>query len=398
MIHVVGAGLAGLYAAYRLKQRGYDVTVYEKSDRVGGRIGTVRFAGRDVPTGAGIGRGTDVLLRALCSELGVPVTEFTTQFNYRLPGTDIDLARAIALLRSEAHTLNRATETFRDFATRVLGAAGYAAFVAKTGYSDYERADAIDTLYNYGLEDVIPGYTALRVEWDTLLSRLRAALRGRIVLGACGRVARGETTVVATDIEAARRITGRRLRGVESQPFARLYFSCDADLRCGYTVCLPFQKIIQIGPGDTGMVYMIYCDNAHARNLARAQDPRALSVLIEAGVKEVFGKRVVVREHKLVYWPKGTHYFTPLRPKFASRARHVARLQRRGRVYVVGEAVSVHQGWCEGALESVEAVLPDFITPPLFSVKQGPREPRAASRAAASPRAAARRPRSSPPS
>ena len=176
---MVGAGLAGLYAAYRLKQRGYDVTVYEKSDRVGGRIGTVRFAGRDVPTGAGIGRGTDVLLRALCSELGVPVTEFTTQFNYRLPGTDIDLARAIALLRSEAHTLNRATETFREFATRVLGAARYAAFVAKTGYSDYERADAIDTLYNYGLEDVIPGYTALRVEWDTLLSRLRAELRAR---------------------------------------------------------------------------------------------------------------------------------------------------------------------------------------------------------------------------
>jgi protoporphyrinogen oxidase len=80
-IDVVGGGIAGLYAAYKLKRRGLDVCVYEKSRRLGGRIGTVRFAGRDVPTGAGIGRGKDVLLRAL----GVAVKEFTTQFKYRLP-------------------------------------------------------------------------------------------------------------------------------------------------------------------------------------------------------------------------------------------------------------------------------------------------------------------------
>jgi protoporphyrinogen oxidase len=51
-IDVVGGGIAGLYAAYKLKRRGLDVCVYEKSRRLGGRIGTVRFAGRDVPTGA----------------------------------------------------------------------------------------------------------------------------------------------------------------------------------------------------------------------------------------------------------------------------------------------------------------------------------------------------------
>lgn len=36
-IGVVGAGLAGLSAAYELRRRGYDVTVFEASDRVGGR-------------------------------------------------------------------------------------------------------------------------------------------------------------------------------------------------------------------------------------------------------------------------------------------------------------------------------------------------------------------------
>src|SRR4051812_33235223 len=43
-IAVVGGGLAGLSAAYRLQQAGYASTVYEGSDRVGGRCWTGRGA------------------------------------------------------------------------------------------------------------------------------------------------------------------------------------------------------------------------------------------------------------------------------------------------------------------------------------------------------------------
>ena len=35
---VVGSGLAGLTAGYRLKQAGYQVTVLEKTDRICGRV------------------------------------------------------------------------------------------------------------------------------------------------------------------------------------------------------------------------------------------------------------------------------------------------------------------------------------------------------------------------
>ncbi len=37
-IVVVGAGIAGLTAAYLLKQKGHQPIVFEKSDRVGGRM------------------------------------------------------------------------------------------------------------------------------------------------------------------------------------------------------------------------------------------------------------------------------------------------------------------------------------------------------------------------
>jgi monoamine oxidase len=44
-IVVVGAGLAGLTCAYRLKQAGYAATVYEASTRIGGRCWTVGYPG-----------------------------------------------------------------------------------------------------------------------------------------------------------------------------------------------------------------------------------------------------------------------------------------------------------------------------------------------------------------
>jgi monoamine oxidase len=46
-IVVVGAGLAGLTAAYRLKQAGYAAQVYEAADRTGGRCWTIRGAFAD---------------------------------------------------------------------------------------------------------------------------------------------------------------------------------------------------------------------------------------------------------------------------------------------------------------------------------------------------------------
>ncbi|WP_248896847.1 NAD(P)/FAD-dependent oxidoreductase [Haloplanus halobius] len=48
MIHVVGGGIAGLAAAYRLQQHGYEATVLEASDDLGGLAATYATAGDDV--------------------------------------------------------------------------------------------------------------------------------------------------------------------------------------------------------------------------------------------------------------------------------------------------------------------------------------------------------------
>ena len=48
---VLGAGIAGLVAAYELGRAGYDVTVLEARDRVGGRVWSVRGGDRIVQIG-----------------------------------------------------------------------------------------------------------------------------------------------------------------------------------------------------------------------------------------------------------------------------------------------------------------------------------------------------------
>lgn len=55
---ILGAGIAGLVAAYELHQAGYGVTVLEAADRIGGRVWTIRGGDRIVQTGRPVQRAT----------------------------------------------------------------------------------------------------------------------------------------------------------------------------------------------------------------------------------------------------------------------------------------------------------------------------------------------------
>jgi protoporphyrinogen/coproporphyrinogen III oxidase len=70
-VAIVGGGIAGLTAAYRLKQRGVRVVVYEAGERVGGAIRTRRSDGYIAELGPNSLSTPSPALRTLITELGL---------------------------------------------------------------------------------------------------------------------------------------------------------------------------------------------------------------------------------------------------------------------------------------------------------------------------------------
>ncbi|PYS98186.1 MAG: FAD-dependent oxidoreductase [Acidobacteria bacterium] len=72
---VIGAGFAGLSAAYKLKTAGWDVTVLEARTRIGGRVFSHKFAGTDLVCELGaewVGESHE-RLKALCHDFNIPL-------------------------------------------------------------------------------------------------------------------------------------------------------------------------------------------------------------------------------------------------------------------------------------------------------------------------------------
>ena len=68
---VVGAGISGLCVAYWLKQKGIQVTVFEKDSEVGGTMKTIRDDGWLIETGPNTALETTPLFQQLFDELGL---------------------------------------------------------------------------------------------------------------------------------------------------------------------------------------------------------------------------------------------------------------------------------------------------------------------------------------
>jgi oxygen-dependent protoporphyrinogen oxidase len=129
-INVVGAGFSGLASAYFLTKAGRQVRLFEKSDRAGGLIRTIRTEHGLVETAAN-GLLNSERLEAMCSDIGVPLLptlrDGRRRFIYRgkprqLPLRVSELARVgFGLVKNVASLRPHPLESISAWSDRVLG-------------------------------------------------------------------------------------------------------------------------------------------------------------------------------------------------------------------------------------------------------------------------------------
>lgn len=403
---IVGSGIAGLYSAYQLKKHfpNINLCVLEKEGRIGGRMGSENFHGTSIAMGAGVGRKKDVLLIKLLKELKIKWKEY----EYRSRDLNPDpvyVMKTIYYLRSEyrKNPSEASGKTFRQYATQKLDKKTYDSFLISAGYTDYENEDVYETLYHYGMEDNEPGWTLLSIHWNDLLEALIQKIdRKNIHTNAeiiqlktneetqdrlfhlisqnktqQKKIWKAKSVIFATTVcNIQNLIPGANhpdsiYKQIHAQPFLRVYAKANDKsipilkqyIPITTLVPGPIHKIIPISP-KTGIYMIVYTDNQGAIELKKyientAENCKKWSRKIEKcfDLEEGAVEFIDIQSY---FWSCGTHYYSPLKKteEINNRKDFIQRAQNpMSNLWVIGEMVSTNQGWVEGALESVHAVL-----------------------------------------
>jgi len=384
---IIGAGIAGLYSAYKIKRKNPNskILILEKNKSIGGRAGTDIFYGTNVLSGAGVGRKTkDKKLLKLLKVLNIPIHFYTSKVVSK-GFKRIDIIKIINQLKI-IYKKNPVNTTFKKFAISNIGIKKYNKFILSAGFSDYENEDISNTLYHYGMEDNVGNWKAFSVPWKKLTIKLCNIIGSKkiktkqnvtnifqkqnyfLIKTKNNKVFKSKKIIIATTISTVRKLLKNKIyENIESQPFVRIYGKFNSKsteiinkhLDTFTIVKGPLQKIIPINK-EKGIYMIAYNDNKNSlliqnRLKNNLQNRKYFSNLFKKalGIKNP----ILMLGMKIYNWKEGTHYFKPLESKYKSFSNFINQAQNPiPNLYVVGEMLSQNQGWVEGALESVDKI------------------------------------------
>ena len=394
--------MSGLYSAYKIKEyepkTSFLILEKYKKEWIGGRTSNDTFYGTEIVTGAGIGRkDTNPLLIQLMKKLDIHYSEFHSIMDYSTTFKPVDIVKIINKLKIEYKKHPELhNKTFKEFFIKLFGNNLYNQFIVSSGYTDYENADVYETLYNYGMDDNKGGWTGLHIPWKKMVNKLYDIIGHKHfkfssnvievnkiqdnptclfeIKTKDNKIYYANKVIIATTISGIKELVKNKnsshlYNQIHGQPFLRLYAKFDKKSSeimkkyiTNYTIVPgPLQKIIPMN-ADKGVYMIAYSDNDSAKMLHNylennTKNRSIFSKLVEKslGMSETDSILKIIAL-KDFYWPIGTHYYEPLKNKSRNEFVKEAQNPEKG-LCVVGEAVSRYQGWTEGALESVEAVV-----------------------------------------
>ena len=287
------------------------------------------------------------------------------------------VATIVEELKTKA--VDRTKDDFETFYRRYRS--DLEAFTTCVGMTDYLRADVIDTLYDYGFDDVAPETAIFSVPWDDLIHRLRQRLHRTRIKCDCEvqdvrcqertvhvryhRYRASKALIFAVTIDVLRpwiqhhmehSVLSHALENIEGQSFLRAYGHFADSFHLGNAMLRlgsPYQKLVPVKERK-GLYMIAYSDNHDADWLA-AHPEEFWSFYASTYQKTLLD--VLMFYHRV-----GTHYYRPLLSEYPSRKAFRTYVQHpMPRVWIIGEMIALHQGWTEGALQTVDDIIPSLV-------------------------------------
>lgn len=394
---IIGAGISGLFSAYKIQNINPNIKIIileEQSEKyMGGRTGNDIFEGVKIVTGADVGRiGKDKCLLSLLHTFNIKYKmKYSSPDYYNF--SPLDICKVMKKLKREyINYINKENDTFETFAKHILGDNVYNLFVISSGYSDFENSDIRDVLFDYEMDDNIHLDFLELIEWDKLIHKLVDSINIENIhfstkitnitmnplnyecISEDGRLFYGKKVIISTTINGIKYLVPKIsnfniYNKIHSQPFLRLYgkFSKESNsiikkIVKKYTIIPgPLQKMIPVD-SKNGIYMIAYSDNKNAEYIKpyiknMETNRSVLCNIIEKSLNLELNTLKLIKI-KGYYWKTGTHYYEPIGKMFKNRKEFINIAQHPHKnMAIVGEVVSIHQGWVEGALESVETAI-----------------------------------------
>lgn len=380
---IVGGGIAGLYANWKLTNKKKSCLLLEREDVLGGRAYETDFHGTQIKMGAGIMENHNKHLLRLLKKLNITPNKFKGSFE-SIPPIERNINKMIRMIKEKYNAVASQKMTMKEFLIKYFGKEFTKEFIEQCEYADWLESDVDYFINYYKIDDMKSGsYNALVIQWTDLINRL--TLPNCIVNVEVTKIkeegehyivkssSAGNTNlyktkyvIMATSLKPLNRLI--RMKDckysdmIGAVPFVRIYvWNKTAILKDNESIPHYFhvnnelQKIIKI---NKNVLMASYCDNLNAKYwIGINKLPRNKIIkIVQEKLEEVLPNNInKIDDIIVVTWDEGVHYYKPHSleaDKFFDKLAHPMK-----GVCVVGEVVSKKVGWVEGSIESVNRTI-----------------------------------------
>ncbi len=381
---IVGGGIGGLYANYKLLNKGKNGLLLEKNDHFGGRAFEMNFHGNLIKLGAGIIAEHNTNLLSLLKKLNIKMSKFKayndTNFeDYRMGDAICDIKH---IYEKHKKTIKSKEYTMKQFLIKYFGPTFTKKFILNCEYHDFVNSDVEYFIKYYDINDMThEPYNVLIIKWLDLINKLvRNNCHNNItVLNVTkdnntyndtfnvitkDNIFQCKKIIFATTLKPLIKLSKNIINNniinykkyIGTVPFIKIF----CYYKNGYTDDFSYftivnNKLQNVIKFNKNILIASLSDSKNAlywnkiKQLSKEKQIKIVSKYL-AGLNF----KGTINDILITFWDEGIHYYKPNKDLHKT----IKKLSKPAKnVYVVGEIVSYKQGWVEGAIECVDRVL-----------------------------------------